>query len=305
MSAHALLDVQRVSFGYASQPIIRDLSFSVQAGEVLGFLGRNGAGKSTTMALLSGVLEADSGDIVVAGASMRSNPRTAKSRLGYLPEHPPLFVDLTVSEYLLYCAGLRHLRGAHAKRAVTDMLDTCNLGTVAHRLIAKLSKGFQQRVGIAQALIHAPDVVLLDEPTAGLDPIEFRNLRDLIRRLGQNHAVVLSSHILTEVTQTCDRVMIMNEGRLVTQDTTAERSHFRIALRRDPGAADLAELSGVIGVEALTGGWYRVEASADAQMPEQLVAAAHQHDWGLFHLAEENQLEDAFLRLASAEVSGA
>ena len=210
-----LLRVNKLQRSYGKLFAVQNISFDLQKGEVLGFLGPNGAGKSTTMQMLSGVLAPDAGEIMVDGIDIASQPIKAKSRIGYLPETPPLYPDLTVQEYLVYAARLHRVSGPDISQAVQRVMEQCNLLQHTKKLIGNLSKGYQQRVGIAQAIVHKPDIILLDEPTNGLDPIQIREIRTLIQQLGQEHAIILSSHILPEVESSCSRVLILNNGAIV------------------------------------------------------------------------------------------
>jgi len=202
--------------------VIRDISLELKRGEVLGLLGHNGAGKSTTLQLLTGCLHPDSGEISVCGVDLVHQPITAKAHIGYLPEIPPLYRELNVNEYLKYAARLRGIDSASVNAALALAKQRCGLNGVGKKNISILSKGYQQRVGIAQAIIHQPDVIVLDEPTVGLDPAQIRDVRSLIRELGDSHSVILSTHLLSEVESVCDRVEILHTGELVFSGTTAE-----------------------------------------------------------------------------------
>ena len=210
-----LLRVNKLQRSYGKLFAVQNISFDLQKGEVLGFLGPNGAGKSTTMQMLSGVLAPDAGEIMVDGIDIARQPTRAKARIGYLPETPPLYPDLTVQEYLDYAARLHRISGPDIQQAVQQVMEQCNLLQHTKKRIRNLSKGYQQRVGIAQAIVHKPDIILLDEPTNGLDPIQIREIRTLIQQLGQEHAIILSSHILPEVESSCSRVLILNNGAIV------------------------------------------------------------------------------------------
>jgi ABC-2 type transport system ATP-binding protein len=215
MASEPLIAVDRVTRRFGPRSVVTDVSFSVSRGEILGFLGPNGAGKSTTMHMICGVLAMSSGGIRIAGHDIVESPTLAKQHLGYLPERPPLYTDQTVDEYLGYCARLRGVPRGRCRAVIESIQRRCGLDEVGHRLIANLSRGYQQRAGIAQALIHDPSVVILDEPTAGLDPNQIIEVRDLIREARRERAVILSTHILSEVRECCDRVAIMHEGNLV------------------------------------------------------------------------------------------
>lgn len=204
---------------YSDHCAVDSLDVHLHKGEVLGLLGPNGAGKSTTMQMLTGNLAPTAGEILVSGIDLLDEPRKAKQQIGYLPEQPPVYRDLTVSEYLHFCARLRNIPAKACADAVKRASTRCGLEQVSRRLIGNLSKGYRQRVGIAQAILHNPPVVILDEPTVGLDPIQIREIRELIRELGKEHGIILSTHILPEVQAVCDRVQILNRGKTVFNDT--------------------------------------------------------------------------------------
>lgn len=214
-----LINAIGLSRYYSEHCAVNNVDVVLHKGEVLGLLGPNGAGKSTTMQMLTGNLSPSAGEIQINGIDLLDEPRNAKQQLGYLPEQPPVYRDLTVSEYLHYCARLRNVPSAQRKGAVATASERCGLQDVSKRLIGNLSKGFRQRVGIAQAILHNPAVVILDEPTVGLDPIQIREIRRLIRELGKEHGIILSTHILPEVQAVCDRVQILNRGKTVFNDT--------------------------------------------------------------------------------------
>ncbi|MDC1286575.1 ABC transporter ATP-binding protein [Gammaproteobacteria bacterium] len=304
--SETLIQVENLSRYYQNHRAIKQLSFTLKAGEVLGFLGPNGAGKSTTMQVISGNLAPSEGEVKIAGHDIIDAPREAKRQLGYLPEHPPLYRDASVDEYLGYCARLHRIPRQAVVAALDKVKAQCGLADVGRRLIGNLSKGYQQRVGIAQAIIHDPPVVILDEPTVGLDPIQIREIRDLIRSLGSERSVILSTHILSEVQATCDRVQIIRAGELIYNASTESLNQrhevsFRVALRK---AVDLAELTAIAGVdhaEALGDGRFRLIFAQDAT-PDALVTSAAQLQWGLYELIPEQQsLEDLFIELTQHE----
>ena len=301
-----LVQVENLSRYYQDQCAISHLSFTLKAGEVLGFLGPNGAGKSTTMQVITGNLAPSEGEVSIAGHDILEKPREAKRHLGYLPEHPPVYRDASVDEYLKFCARLHHIKRGEVAAALARVKQQCGLEDVGRRLIGNLSKGYQQRVGIAQAIIHNPPVVILDEPTVGLDPIQIREIRELIRSLGSERSVILSTHILSEVQATCDRVQIIRAGELIYNASTESLSQghdiaFRIALRQPIELEQLSSIPGVDHVEALEAGRFRVFFHADSN-PDALVAAAAQQSWGLHELIPEQQsLEDLFIELTHNE----
>lgn len=217
-----LVEAKQLYRYYGNQCAVKNLSFCLKKGQVLGFLGANGAGKTTTMSMLCGNLAPSSGQVIINGIDLLDNPIAAKQHIGYLPEQPPLYKDLTVSEFLRYCAQLHRVPQSEINSAVNIAQDRCGLNQVAQRLIGLLSKGYQQRVGIAQAILHNPPVIVLDEPTVGLDPIQIKEIRSLITQLGADHGVILSTHILSEVQETCTDVLIIHQGQLALSNSIAE-----------------------------------------------------------------------------------
>ena len=285
------------------------MSFELERGEVLGLLGPNGAGKTTTMQMLCGVLAPSAGEILIDGEDHLSAARRTKRKIGYLPERPPLYRELTVDEYLRFCARLRGLSHGLVQSAIERAKTRCGLDDTGDRLIGNLSKGFQQRVGIAQAIVHKPAVVVLDEPTVGLDPIQIREIRRLIQELGDEHAVILSTHILPEVQAVCDRVQILHEGRVVLDEDLdtlrTSGSALRIVLLRPPAMAALEQLPQVTGVERLHDGGLRVRHGAGTEFTESLARRAVEENWGLVELTpERSALEDIFVSLTFGEQAG-
>jgi len=293
---------------YADKHAVQDLSFELKQGDVLGFLGPNGAGKSTTMQMLSGVLAPSAGRILINDIDLLDHPRQARQQLGYLPEKPPVYPELTVNEYLIFCAQLRRIEKANIKQAVDLALQRCDLTEVQHRIIGNLSKGYQQRVGIAQAIIHQPAVVILDEPTVGLDPIQVRQIRNLIKELSQQHSVILSTHILPEVQAVCNRVQIIHQGKLVFSDSmsnidnSAQNGALVVAFDRPPPLTQLQALAGISDASDLGAGRFRLQAEDEHPMGELIISAAVAQDWGLQELCREQQtLEQIFIKLTSGE----
>jgi ABC-2 type transport system ATP-binding protein len=310
MDNDSLIKVEHLSRRYGDTLAVNQLNFEVKRGEVLGFLGPNGAGKSTTMQMLTGNLAPSSGAITINGIDMLESPKEAKLALGYLPEQPPLYRELTVDEYLTYCARLNRIAKSKIAAAVDNAKQRCGLTQVSKRLINNLSKGYQQRVGIAQAIIHSPDVVILDEPTVGLDPIQIREIRQLIRDIGTEHSVILSTHILPEVQATCDRVQIINQGELVLSDDIAgltrrmQSSSLVVALHRPPAPEALSDIEGVTAVEVLAGGRLRVSHTPESNPAEAIVEHAVANGWGLYELTPERlSLEDVFVNITTTEAS--
>jgi ABC-2 type transport system ATP-binding protein len=287
---------------------VNHLTLELKRGEVLGFLGPNGAGKTTTMQMLTGNLAPSGGEVSICGVDLMEEPVRAKAHVGYLPEMPPLYRELTVDEYLLLAAKLHRVPRARRRDAIAAARARCGLADVASKLIGTLSKGYQQRVGIAQAIVHAPDVVILDEPTVGLDPNQIREIRGLIRELGGAHSVILSTHILPEVEAVCDRVQIMHHGNIVYSDSIValRRIHsgstILLGLRRPPPLAELAALPGVGSAEAIEPALFRIQFAAGADPTDALVKQSAARDWGLYQLKpEQTSLEDVFVNLTRKE----
>lgn len=312
MDTPALVRVEHLCRYFGETCALNDLSFEVHRGEVLGFLGPNGAGKSTTMQILSGNLAPSAGRVLINGVDMLKQPRQAKAALGYLPDQPPLYRELTVNEYLQYCARLRRIPRGERCLAIERAKQRCGLTEVGRRLIGNLSKGYQQRVGIAQAIVHMPALVILDEPTVGLDPIQMREIRALIRELSAEHGVILSTHILPEIQATCDRVQIINKGQLMLSDTLAglqarmHSSSMIVGLHNMPPLTELAALPGIGSVELLADGRVRLHhASPDLlthNPAEALVARAVQQGWRLYELIPERaSLEQIFVDITRTE----
>ncbi len=309
--ATPLIQVRDLSRRYGETWVVRGLEFSLNRGEVLGFLGPNGAGKSTTMQMLCGVLAPSSGEILIDGIDLLEQPKQARRRIGYLPENPPLYRELTVDEYLRYCARLHGLSARDSGPALERARSLCGLESVGRRLIGNLSKGYQQRVGIAQAILHEPELVVLDEPTVGLDPIQIREIRELIRSLGEQHGVILSTHILPEVQAVCDRVQIIRRGELIYHADIGElgegagAAHLRLVLARPPALEALQHLPGCLQVTALPQPGHfnlRYDAGAAPDFAERLAEAAVQSGWGLRELTpQHSSLEDIFIELATAD----
>jgi len=212
------LEVKQLTKRYQNQKALDSISFEAQSGQVLGFLGPNGAGKSTTMKIASGYLLPDEGDVVINGVSVVDDPKTVSKMIGYLPEHNPLYLDMYVKEFLGFVAGLYDLKGKNAKDQVKSIVERCGLGPEQHKKIGQLSKGYRQRVGLAKALVHDPEVIILDEPTTGLDPNQLVEIRSLIKEIGKNKTLILSTHIMQEVEAICDKVVIIHKGKIAVQD---------------------------------------------------------------------------------------
>ena len=309
MPDDSFVQVENLHRHYGDTHALKGVSFRVERGEVLGLLGPNGAGKTTTLQLLAGTLAPSSGIVRIAGKSMLTHPKFCKAQLGYLPEIPPLYPELTVDEYLRYCAQLRRI----APRQVSESIDIakyrCGLEETGTRLIATLSKGYKQRVGIAQAIIHSPVLVILDEPTVGLDPNQIRDIRRLIGDLRGEHSIILSTHILPEAQAVCDRIQIIDDGRLVLnkslhdlQDNT--RHYLRVNFMSPPHESVLAALPSVENVETIAAGAFRLRYRDRQELTRALLVESLQQDWGLTELtADKDTLEELFVRLTSGEQS--
>jgi ABC-2 type transport system ATP-binding protein len=310
-----VIEVQHVTKRYGRVTAVDDVSFKVEKGEILGFLGPNGAGKTTTMRILTGYMPATEGKAMVAGFDVFDQPVEAKKRTGYLPETPPLYPEMTVREYLDFVAKIKGVPPRERKERVTSVMGRAHVADMADRHCSKLSKGYRQRVGLAQALIHNPDVLILDEPTAGLDPKQIIETRDLIRGLAGDHTIVLSTHILPEVAQTCQRVVIINKGRVVAVDTpdalTARlRGAETIYVQVDAGGGDatpaLSAIDGVTRVvtseERGTVRAFEVESERGRDVRRELAKAVVSRGWGLLELRPMRMsLEEVFLQVTTEE----
>ena len=314
-----MIELQHVTKRYGAKCAVNDISFTINKGEVLGFLGRNGAGKSTTMNMITGYISASEGQILIDGMDILEQPREAKRRIGYLPELPPLYMDMTVEEYLKFVCEIKEVRRKSQKAHLDDLYNLVKITDVRHRLIRNLSKGYKQRVGVAQALVGNPEVVIMDEPTVGLDPKQIIEIRKLISGLGENHTVVLSSHILHEVADVCDRVVIINKGQIVAQDTLANLTHgigesIRLTVRiigpEKPVTRMLREIPGVKYVETLGSREadsvdYLVESDSKTDVRRPLVNAVLAGGYSLLMLKPMDvTLEDIFLQLTSEDKGG-
>lgn len=310
----AAITLESVSKRFGSKTIVHNLTFSVQKGEIVGFLGPNGAGKTTTMRMIAGFTTASSGQVTVAGCDMATRNQEAARKIGYLPEHPPLYDMLDVSQYLRFVAKVKGVPRAEIKSELDRVVSACKLETVIQREIYKLSKGYRQRVGLAQALLGKPEVLLLDEPTAGLDPGQIHETREVIRSFGEQHAVLLSTHILPEVTLICSRVAIINDGRLLAIDSPAglqrasEQTNRVLLTATAPGDALRSELLSVTGVTEVTmhavpgiQGLIDVDCQTDAREGiEAAIARAVASRWNLHRLERQQPtLENVFLRYVS------
>jgi len=299
---------------YGNTQVVKNLEFELNTGDILGFLGPNGAGKSTSMQIISGSLAPDAGQITINGFDLIDNPTEAKRQLGYLPEQPPLYKELTVDEYLIYSAQLRNVEKHAINDALTKAKQRCGLSDVGNKMINNLSKGYQQRVGIAQAIIHSPAVIILDEPTVGLDPIQIQEIRQLIIELGQEHGVILSTHILPEVQAVCNRVQIIQQGELVyhndMQSLNAENqsSHTTFTFREPIKPQLFENIDGISATELLDAQSLNISFSADTEKADaahrQLLKIFADQNWTLISmLPKTRSLEQIFIELTTSENS--
>jgi ABC-2 type transport system ATP-binding protein len=299
-----LIEAEHLTRYYGKHCAVNDVSFTLAKGEVLGFLGPNGAGKTTTMQMLCGNLAPSAGQIKINGFDLLDQPKQAKLSLGYLPDTPPLYKELSVDEFLLYCAQLHGIAKLSVIQAVNKAKERCGLAEVADRLIANLSKGFQQRVGIAQAILHNPEVIILDEPTVGLDPIQIREIRTLIRELGQDHGVILSTHILTEVQESCSHVQIIHQGQLILNETIAGLNQqmntgtLQVATRLIADTNMLLTIPGVTSIDNIAENRIKIHHSVTANPAEQIAEKIIAAGWGLQELTPvKRSMEDIFITL--------
>jgi gliding motility-associated transport system ATP-binding protein len=305
-----MIEAQALTRRYGDFTAVRDVSFTVPGGEILGILGPNGAGKTTTIRMITGFLPPNRGRVTVNGRDLFAEPGKARGDIGYLPETVALYPEMRVREYLAYRARLQGMSKADAARAIGDTVERCLLKEVEHQIIGTLSKGYRQRVGLAAAILHQPQVLILDEPTVGLDPKQIIAIRELIRELGKDRTLLLSTHILPEVEQLCYRVLIIDRGRIIADGTPAElRAQARGNAVLDvtvkdapPQAGDmLAQIPGVTGLQPLDGGGrFRIECGAGEDLRETVFRTAVDKGWVLLELAEKKaSLEDIFVRLTA------
>ena len=306
------LSARNLTRRFGNRPAVHNVSLELRRGEVLGLLGHNGAGKTTTLQMLTGCLlpndaEQNQSSIDICGINLLHHPVRAKANLGYLPETPPLYRELSVNDYLTFTARLRGMPSAAVAEALVQSRQRCGLETVGKKIIGTLSKGYQQRVGIAQAIIHRPAVIVLDEPTVGLDPTQIRSIRSLIRELGDTHSVILSTHLLSEVESVCDRVEIMQHGKLIYGDTSVQMkqhisvSGFVIGLRNPPSLSVLESIAGVSHVEPLSTTQFRVLHAPSSDPKSEFITLAAQQGWQLEQLTPlQATLEDVFATITDA-----
>lgn len=297
--------MENLSHRYSVHWAVRDINFEILKNGIYGLLGSNGAGKSTTMNIMCGVLKPTRGNVFIKGINTRENPVEAKRHIGFLPQQPPLHVDLTVEEYLEYCASLRHIPSKQIHKAVIDVMGKCGISHFQKRLIRNLSGGYQQRVGIAQAIIHKPDFVVLDEPTNGLDPNQIMEIRHLVKEIAEERTVVLSTHILSEVQATCKYIRMIEQGSLVFSGTVEEFDNYItpssvcVSLITRPTVEELRTIPGVLQVEELGGTRFRLHFTNAQEMMEKVVEISMTRDWRLNEIyLEKSSLDTIFAKLS-------
>ena len=301
----SIVSVKNLSHRYSVQWAVKDVSFEINEKGVTGLLGSNGAGKSTTMNIICGVLNQTQGDVFINGVNLRENPVEAKKNIGFLPQQPPLYTDLTVGEYLRHAAFLRLLEPDKVDEAVDLALEKCSITHFRDRLIKNLSGGYQQRVGIAQAIVHNPQFVVLDEPTNGLDPNQIVDIRNLIRDIAKHHAVLLSTHILSEVQAICDNIYMIESGKLVFSGTMEEFDNyvapesFIVEFANSPSKEVLENLTENNGIEALEDGSYRIFLKDDISITEKYIQESVKQNWNLKNIyVERASLSEIFAQLS-------
>jgi ABC-2 type transport system ATP-binding protein len=314
-----VIEVQHLTKRYGPVTAVDDVSFKAERGEILGFLGPNGAGKTTTMRVLTGYMPATDGKAIVAGYDVLEHPIEAKRRTGYLPETPPLYPDMTVADYLTFCARIKGVARSDRASRLKSVMERTQIADMANRHCGKLSKGYRQRVGLAQALLHNPDVLILDEPTAGLDPKQIIETRKLIKGLGGDHTVILSTHILPEVSQTCHRIVIINKGRVVAVDTPdnltarlrgSETMYVQVDALGGDAEGTLSTIPGVTRVsvsdrrDSIAG--FEVESESGRDVRRDLAATVVGRGWGLLELRPMRMsLEEVFLQVTTEDAAEA
>ncbi|MEO7524245.1 MAG: gliding motility-associated ABC transporter ATP-binding subunit GldA [Ferruginibacter sp.] len=299
------ITVNNLSKNYGSQKAVNKISFTVGKGEIMGFLGPNGAGKSTTMKMITGYLEADGGTIEVCGIPVKGNSIETKKKIGYLPEANPLYMDMFVREYLGFIAGVHKIRDS--KTRIEEVIKFVGLTPESNKKIAQLSKGYKQRVGLAAALVHDPEVLILDEPTSGLDPNQIIEIRDVIKRLGQNKTVLFSSHIMQEVEAICDRVIIIHQGNIVADDklqnlqkNSGDTQYVKVQFKEEVNVELLRKLDGVTGVDHVQYSTFSIQCSNADTLKKQLLQFSIDHNLNIVSLQSETQhLESVFKSLTT------
>lgn len=302
---NSVVKVEHLSHKYSVQWAIRDINFEIKQKGVLGLLGSNGAGKSTTMNIMCGVLNQTEGEVYINGINLREHPVEAKKHIGFLPQKPPLHLDLTVEEYLTHCSHIRLMEKSKIQKAVEEAMEHCSITHFRQRLLRNLSGGYQQRVGIAQAIVHNPQFVVLDEPTNGLDPNQIVEIRQLIKDIARDRSVLLSTHILPEVQATCDHIHMIEQGRMVFEGTMEafnnymEPCTFMVDFLNPPTEEELKQLEGVDSVAELGKGHFRVRFSDNRNITCRMVEMSVTRGWNLSEIMiERNSLDEIFAQLS-------
>jgi ABC-2 type transport system ATP-binding protein len=302
-----ILSIQQLSHKYASIWAINDINIEIAQNGITGLLGSNGAGKSTTMNIICGVLNQTEGEVYINGFDIKAQPELAKREIGFLPQNPPLYPDLTIKEYLSYCAELRFIPGDKIKRAVEEVMERCGIAHFSNRLVQNLSGGYRQRVGIAQAIIHNPRLVVMDEPTNGLDPNQLIEVRKLIKEIAIDHAILLSSHILSEIHLLCKEIVMIEGGRVVFSDSMDAFDNYiqphsvMMRMENPPAITDLLKIPGITKAEFLTSKQIRLYFDSNEEITSQLIHAAVLHNWQLREISlEKGLLDDVFKQLSNS-----
>lgn len=301
-----ILKIERLSHKYSTSWAIRDINLQINKSGIVGLLGSNGAGKSTTMNIMCGVLNQTEGEVFIDGISMRKEPEEAKKLIGFLPQNPPLYLDLTVDEYLTHCAYLRLIEDSKIKAAVGDAKERCGVTHFSKRLIKNLSGGYRQRVGIAQAIIHRPKLVVLDEPTNGLDPNQIVEVRALIKEIALDRTVVFSSHILSEIQLLCNDITMIESGKIVFADTMdafnnyVEPHSLLVHMGNPPAITELLKINGVTKVDFLTERQVRIFFNGDQEITEEIVEQSVKNGWKLREISlDKSSVDEIFAQLSN------
>ncbi|OEK03494.1 gliding motility-associated ABC transporter ATP-binding subunit GldA [Roseivirga sp. 4D4] len=300
------IKVSQLTKVYGSQKAVNDISFEVNPGDILGFLGPNGAGKSTTMKIATGFIPPSGGTVQVADIDVTQNPVNARKQIGYLPEHNPLYLDMYVHEYLAFIGELHGLKGPALKERITDMVSLCGLTVEQNKKIGTLSKGYRQRVGLAQALIHDPSVLILDEPTTGLDPNQLVEIRNLIKEISKNKTVILSTHIMQEVKALCNRVIIIDKGNIVANDTVENLTESQQVLRVElQSSVDAKEFEAFGSVESISENTFEITHTSKEDLRPKIFELAKKNDWVILSMQQqEKDLEQVFRNLTQTSDVG-
>ena len=303
---NSIVKIEHLSHRYTSSWAIRDINIEISQSGIVGLLGSNGAGKSTTMNILCGALNQTEGNVFINGINMREEPTRAKMEIGFLPQNPPLYMDLTVDEYLNYCAGLRLMPKDKMRPAIKEAKERCGIDHFSNRLIRNLSGGYRQRVGIAQAIVHRPRLVVLDEPTNGLDPNQIIEVRALIKEIATDRAVIFSSHILTEIQVLCKEIRMIESGRIVFADTMdafnnyVEPHSMLMHLENPPSEAGLLKIQGVTKADFITERQVRIYFNGDQDISERIIATSVQNGWRLREISfDKSALDEIFKQLST------